>query len=809
MDCASCARTIENVLKTTPGVSEAHVNYATEKATVTFNPSKIQQSQLEKAIENTGYRVVKKTQFLRLFIKGMDSEHHAGMVRGELESLKGISKLSFNYNIQEASLEYDPEIVTKHEIFEAIKSAGHDSVERGEESYEDREKLARQAELSELKNKLAISVTLSLAILTLTYAPSLTNALATIPVFWINVAMFLLSLPVQFWAGAQFHRGAIAATQHGTADMNTLISVGTNAAFLYSTAATFFPQFFMQAGVAPDIYFDTAAVIITLILLGRYFEAVAKGQTSEAIRRLIGLQPKTARVLRKGKEIDVPVEQVEVGDVLRVRPGEKIAVDGVITEGSSAIDESMITGESLPVDKQKGDVVIGATINKTGSFLMRATKVGKDTALAQIIRLVEEAQGSKAPVQMLADKVSAVFVPIVIVIAIATFLVWFFFGPQPSFTRALVNFVAVLIIACPCAMGLATPTAIMVGTGKGAENGVLIRGGEALETLQKIDTIVLDKTGTLTKGKPSVTDVIAINGFSENQVLSLAASAEQASEHPIAQAIVEMAKAKKLRLLEPKKFQAVPGKGLEAIVDGKRIAVGNEKLMLKEKASISVLAEEAARLADNGKTAFFVAVNGKTAGVLAIADTLKPYSREAVAALEKMGIDVIMITGDNARTAKAIAKQAGITRVLAEVLPEQKEKEIQRLRKQGKIVAMVGDGINDAPALAAADVGIAIGSGTDVAMEAADVTLISGDLRNIITAIDLSKRTMRTIKENLFWAFAYNVALIPVAAGVLYPFYGILLNPILAGGAMAFSSVSVVGNSLRLNSFKPKTFTGK
>jgi Cu+-exporting ATPase len=552
-----------------------------------------------------------------------------------------------------------------------------------------------------------------------------------------------------------------------------------------------------------DVYFDTSAAIIVLILLGRFLEARAKGKTSEAIKKLIGLQPKTARVVRNGNEVDIPVEDVALGDIVIVRPGEKIPVDGIIKEGYSSVDESMVTGESLPVEKRRGDPIIGATMNKTGTFKFEATKVGKETVLSQIVRLVQEAQGSKPPIARMVDVIASYFVPVVISIAILTFVVWYFFGPHPALTYAFVNFVAVLIVACPCALGLATPTSIMVGTGKGAENGILIRGAEALETAHQLNTIVLDKTGTLTRGEPSVTDIIESEKFSRKEILTLAASAEKGSEHPLGESIVKKAKEENLSLLDSKNFRAIAGLGIEATIDSKRILLGNLRLMEEKKMGLNGLLNKAEQLSSEGKTPMFLAVDGQAAGIIAVADTLKENSKKAVEALQQMGLEVVMLTGDNQRTAKAIANQIGVDRVLAEVLPEMKAEEVKRLQSEGKKVGMVGDGINDAPALAQADVGIAIGTGTDVAMESSDITLIGGDLRGIVTVIALSKATLRNIKQNLFWAFAYNTILIPVAAGVLFPFFGILLKPVLAAMAMAFSSVTVVSNALRLRRFKP------
>jgi Cu+-exporting ATPase len=603
--------------------------------------------------------------------------------------------------------------------------------------------------------------------------------------------------------------------------MNTLIAVGTSAAYSYSVIAVLFPSLFAARGPEPHVYFDTAAVIVALILLGRFLETRARGQTSEAIKKLIGMQPKTALVIRDGKEMEIPVDDVKVCDLILVRPGERVPVDGIVRQGYSSIDESMITGESIPVEKKVDDEVIGATINKTGNFQFEATKVGKDTTLAQIVRLVEEAQGSKAPVQRLADIIASYFVPIVIGIAIVTFIIWYFVGPAPALTFALLNFVAVLIIACPCALGLATPTAIIVGTGKGAENGVLIRSAGALEQSHKIRTVLLDKTGTLTQGEPRVTDIIALPSSSQEEVLRLAASVERGSEHPLGEAIVEAASEKKLALSAALDFNAIPGHGVEATIEGNKLILGNLKLIKDRSLALRGLEEEADRLWEEGKTVMFLGINSQVEGIIALADTLKPDAKDAVAALRKLGTEVMMLTGDNQRAAEAIAREVNIDHVLAEVLPEHKAQEVKKLQEGGGVVAMVGDGINDAPALAQADVGIAIGTGADVAMETADITLISGDLRGVVTAIRLSKRTMRTIKQNLFWAFAYNTALIPVAAGVLYLAFGqtgtpwglrfILgdygfLNPILAAAAMAASSLTVVFNSLRLKRFKPARF---
>jgi Cu+-exporting ATPase len=585
--------------------------------------------------------------------------------------------------------------------------------------------------------------------------------------------------------------------------MHTLIAVGITAAWLYSTIAVLFPEIFPTESLA-EVFYDVTAVVVALVDLGLALEIKAKGRSSEAIKKLMGLQAKTARVVRNGKEIDIPVEEVVLDDIIVVRPGEKIPVDGEIVEGSSAIDESMITGESIPVEKYAGDEVIGATINKTGSFKFKATKIGKDTALSQIVQMVEEAQSSKPPIQRVVDKVSGYFVPSVIILAIASFVVWYLIGPAPALIYALVVAVTVLIIACPCALGLATPISLMVGVGKGAENGILIRSGEALETAQKLDAIVLDKTGTITEGKPSLTDIITVNDFTEDQVLSWSASVERASEHPLGEAIIRGAEDRSITLSDPKNFNAIPGHGVEAEVDGHKVLLGNIKMMYENQIDTGSLQDESATLADDGKTPMFVAVDGKSAGIVAVADTVKADSKEAIAQLKKMGLEVVMITGDNQRTANAIAKQVGVDRVMAEVLPEDKALNVQELQNEGKRVAMVGDGINDAPALAQADIGLAIGTGTDVAIEASDITLIKGSLKGVVLAIQLSKATMKNIKQNLVGAFAYNTAGLPIAAGLFYPLFGLLLSPLIAAAAMAFSSVTVVTNANRLRKFQPK-----
>jgi Cu+-exporting ATPase len=800
MSCASCAAKIEKGLSNLEGVSKATVNFASEKATVVFHPSQTDLSHLIEKVKDLGYGA--KVEKVLLPIQGMTCASCVNKVEKTLNSLKGVVHASVNFATERASVEYIPEEVTIRDLKKAVQDAGYEVLEVKEEDIVEKERLARERELSRLRWKFITGAILLAPILFLMYGASLLEKWFSLSREMNFFIQFLLATPVQFWAGWQFYVGFWKAAKHKTSDMNTLIAVGTSAAYLYSLIVTFGSHLIMVKGLMVDVYFDTSAAIIVLILLGRFLEARAKGRTSEAIKKLIGLQPKTARVIRNGNEVDVPVETVIPGDFVIVRPGEKIPVDGIVREGYSSVDESMVTGESLPVEKKTGDTVIGATINKTGTFKFEATKVGKDTVLAQIIRLVQEAQGSKPPIARMVDVIASYFVPVVIAIAIVTFLVWYFFGPHPALTYAFLNFVAVLIIACPCALGLATPTSIMVGTGKGAENGILIRGAEALETAHQLNTIVLDKTGTLTKGEPSVTDIIESERFSKKEILTLAASAEKGSEHPLGEAIVNKAKEENLILLDSKNFQAIAGHGIEVTIDSKKVLLGNLRLMEERKVFLNGLSEKAEHFSGEGKTPMFLAVDGEAAGIIAVADTLKENSKGAVESLHRMGLEVVMLTGDNQRTARAIAQQIGIDRILAEVLPGMKAEEVKRLQSEGKKVGMVGDGINDAPALAQADVGIALGTGTDVAMESSDITLIGGDLRGVVTAIALSKATIRNIKQNLFWAFAYNTILIPVAAGALFPFFGILLNPIFAAGAMAFSSVTVVTNALRLRRFK-------
>ena len=729
-------------------------------------------------------------------VEGMSCASCVARIEKALLDSPGVLRAAVNLATARAHVDYLPSETNRRDLAKVIESAGYRVAETGiGPGAEDTERLLREKDYRDLRTKVVAGAALGIVI----FLGSMRHWFPWVPPFLQNFfVLWALATPVQFVLGRQFYLGAWAALRHRTTDMNTLVAVGTSAAYFYSVAATIFPSFFHKAGVMPEVYFDTSALIILLILFGKMLEARAKGRTSEAIKKLMSLRPKTARIIRDGGEFDIPVEDVTVGDIILVRPGEKLPVDGVVTEGKSAVDESMITGESLPVEKKPGDEVIGATINKAGSLRFRATKVGKDTALAQIIRLVQEAQGSKAPIQRLADVIASYFVPAVIGIAVVTFAVWYAFGPSPRLTLALLNFVAVMIIACPCALGLATPTAIMVGTGRGAEHGILIKGGESLEMAHRIDTVVFDKTGTLTKGEPRVTDIAAAATFADRDVLFYAASAEKVSEHPLGESVVKMAGERGVALEGPRDFQVLEGLGISAMVGGKPVLVGSARIMMERGVDIGGLAAKADAFSGEGKTAVFVAVEGRAAGVLAIADTLKESSVPALRRLKALGLELVMLTGDNRRTAEAIAAQAGITTVVPEVLPQDKVNEIKRLQSLGKKVAMVGDGINDAPALAQADVGIAIGTGTDVAMEASDITLIKGDLGGVASAIELSRRTIRTIKQNLFWAFIYNTIGIPVAAGVLYPFFHILLSPIIASVAMAFSSVSVVSNSLRL-----------
>ncbi|MCC3416559.1 MAG: copper-translocating P-type ATPase [Microcoleus sp. PH2017_01_SCD_O_A] len=743
---------------------------------------------------------------LTLKLRGMSCAACASSIEQAIKSVPGVIECSVNFGMEQATIQYDSKQTNLTIIQEAVDAAGYEALPLQEMAEDDAEKADRKSASQNLQRKLWIAGSISI-ILVLGGIPTMTGwHLPFIPAwlhnFWLQL---VLTSPVQFWCGKSFYVGAWKSLKRRVATMDTLIALGTSAAYFYSVFVTFLPGLFTSQGLNPSVYYEVATSVIALILLGKNLENRAKGETSEAIRKLMGLQAKTARIVRNGEELEVPIAQVAIGDIVQVRPGEQIPVDGEVIEGASTVDEAMVTGESLAVKKQLGDEVIGATINKTGSFRFRATRVGKDTFLAQIVKMVQDAQASKAPIQKLADQVTGWFVPVVIAIALATFIIWF--NAMGNFTLATVTMVEVLIIACPCALGLATPTAVMVGTGKGAENGILIKGADSLELAHKIQIIVLDKTGTLTEGKPTVTDFVTIKGTAQSnelKLLQLAASVERNSEHPVGEAVVKYAQSQEVKLTDIQDFEAVVGSGVRGVSGGKSIALGSLRWMQELGCDTEYLELRARAFEAASKTVVWMAVEGKIEAILAIADALKPSSARSVKALQKLGLEVAMLTGDNRATAESIAQSVGITRIFAEVRPDQKAAQIQALQGEGKIVAMVGDGINDAPALAASDVGIAIGTGTDVAIAASDITLISGDLQGIVTAIQLSRATMRNIRENLFFAFIYNIAGIPIAAGILYPIFGWLLNPIIAGAAMAFSSLSVVTNALRLRNFKVK-----
>ena len=804
MHCASCAATIEKALSKLDGVSEASVNFAAESVMVQFNPDTVSHQDLEKAIVDAGYtphiREERTGGHLNLKVVGMDNPHCLGTVQGALNSLKGINSKELFIN-ERARIDFDPSVVSREEILQTIRDAGYTPLEDTEGTL-DREKEAREREIKTIKFKFIFSAILGIPLLILTMGPLVGIPVPHIPDRWEAILQFLLATPILLVNYQFYTRGILAVIKTKMATMDTLVALGTGAAWLYSTTVMIAIWSGKSGYSTENFYFEVAGLLIVFILLGKWLEAIAKGKTSEAIKSLMGLQAKTALVVRDGREMEIPVEEVRTGDEVLVKPGQKIPVDGVIVEGYSAVDESMLTGESMPVEKSTGDEVIGATINRTGSFRFRATKVGKDTALAQIVKLVEKAQGSKAPIQALADLISAWFVPVVVGLALLAFAVWMLAGQ--SFIFALTVFIAVLIIACPCALGLATPTAVMVGTGLGAKNGVLIKSAEALQMAHKINTVVFDKTGTLTKGEPELTDVVIFGEWGSDQVLELAASVEKNSEHPLGEAIVDGALARDLELTPPEDFHSITGKGVEGTVSDRKVAIGNRTYFTEMGLDLKGPDEAMVELENQGKTAMIVGVDGKIAGILAVADTLKEHSLAAVKALQKMGKEVIMITGDNRRTGDAIAAQVGIKRVLSEVLPQDKAAEVKKLQDDGRKVAMVGDGVNDAPALIQADIGIAIGSGTDVAIESGDIVLIKDDIRDVVMAIDLSSFAMRKIKQNLFWAFGYNTLGLPIAAGVLYPFTGFLLSPIIAGAAMAFSSVSVVSNSLLMRRYKRK-----
>lgn len=804
--------TLEAALRALPGVDEVKVNLAAGRLEVGYETGTTGLAEITETVRSAGYQVGAQT---RIGIQDLRCASCVGFIEGELKAAPGVLAASVNVATQEATVDYLPQKATLAQLNTAIEAWGYGTRPAVSEAPLDKQEQAHAREYRRLMRKFWFAAAVSLPVLATAYysfVPFLRDLnMDIIRLLWGVTG--LMTLPVLFWSGSDFFSGAWAAFRHRSANMNTLIALGTAAAWLYSTIAILFPAVFPEGTSEP--FYDVVAVVIALVVLGQALELRAKGRSGAAIRKLLGLQAKTARVVRDDREMDIPVEEVLVGDVVQVRPGEKVPVDGVLVQGSTAVDESMLTGESLPVSKKPGDEVIGATINKTGAFKFRATKVGKDTALAQIVRMVQDAQNSKAPIARLVDIVSGYFVPIVIILAVWTFVLWFDFGPQPRLVYALVTSVTVLIIACPCALGLATPMSLMVGIGKGAEHGILIRSGEALQTARSIQIVVLDKTGTITKGKPELTDVVAAEGgrWLADETLRLAASVETVSEHPLAGAIIEGAKTKSIALVSPENFEAIPGHGVSAKVDGRRVLIGNLKLMAREGIALAELEEKSKSLADEGKTPIYVAIDGQAAGIVAVADTLKDDSVEAIAALQKMGIEVVMITGDNRRTAEAIARQVGVPRVLAEVLPEDKAQNIHLLQADlagkrgagGGKVAMVGDGINDAPALAQADVGLAIGTGTDVAIEASDITLIKGSLMGVVTAIEVSRATMKNIHQNLFGAFIYNILGIPVAMGALFPLFGLLLNPLIAGAAMAFSSVTVVGNANRLRGFAPKS----
>ncbi|PFE01437.1 heavy metal translocating P-type ATPase [Priestia megaterium] len=786
MTCAACSNRIEKGLKKIEGVKEANVNLALERSTIIFDPSKTSPQAFEEKIEKLGYGVVsEKAEFS---ITGMTCAACSTRIEKGLNKLEGVTKASVNLALETASVEYSPSQIAPQDITQRVEKLGYGAKLKSEEKEE--EQSYREKELSKQKGKFWFSFILSVPLLWAMVSHFTFTSFIPLPHMlmnpWVQLA---LATPVQFVVGKQFYVGAFKALRNKSANMDVLVALGTSAAYFYSLYSSL--KSLGSSAHTNQLYYETSAILITLILLGKLFEANAKGRSSEAIKKMMGLQAKTAVVIRDGAEVEIPVEEVQKGEVIFIKPGEKVPVDGEIIEGQSALDESMLTGESVPVDKNIGDKVIGATLNKNGFLKIKATNVGRETALAQIIKVVEEAQGSKAPIQRLADYISGIFVPIVVGIALLTFFVWYIWIAPGEFAPALEKLIAVLVIACPCALGLATPTSIMAGSGRAAEYGILFKGGEHLEATHKIDTILLDKTGTVTNGTPELTDVRIAQGYEENELLQLVASAERLSEHPLAQALVAGIKNKGIEIQDPLSFEAIPGYGVKATVQERELLVGTRKLMNQHKVNIDTALEEMTNLEREGKTAMLVALDGKYAGMLAVADTIKATSKEAVSRLKEMGLEVMMITGDNRQTAQAIAMQAGIEHVIAEVLPEGKAEEVKKLQQQGKKVAMVGDGINDAPALALADIGMAIGTGTDVAMEAADITLMRGDLMSIADAIEMSRKTISNIKQNLFWAMGYNTLGIPIAAVGL-------LAPWVAGAAMAFSSVSVVLNALRL-----------
>ena len=823
MTCAACASRVQRRLEKGAGVQDATVNFGTERATVTYDRGSMDTARLVELVRSAGYDA--RTETVALPVTGLEWAVSAEPLERELKAVTGVIAASVNLAAGEARVDVLPEVVTPEVLEAAVRRAGYtlseavaiaDPVER--------ERVAREREYGQLLRKFwlaagvgVLAMILSMPLMmepsamhradlldrlmmplahwTLTAFPFLGSVSGDV----LRWALLVITTPVLVWSGRHFFRGAYSGLLHGTADMNTLIALGTGSAYVFSVVATVAPGLFTSAGLVPDVYYEAVAMIIALILLGKVLEARAKGRTSDAIRRLMGLQPKTARVLREGAEIDVDVSDLVVGDVVIVRPGERVPVDGVVLSGRSAVDQSLLTGESLPVEKGEGDEVVGGSINGSGSFRFEATKVGRDTALAQIVRLVQDAQGAKAPIQRVADRIAGVFVPIVVGIAVVALIAWLMFGPEPRFVFAMVSFVTVLIIACPCALGLATPTAVMVGTGAAAERGVLFRGGDALEIARDLRVVVLDKTGTVTEGRPALVGMHAAGGADEREVLRLAASVERVSEHPLGAAVVDGAIERGIETATVSDFASFGGRGIFGVVDGRRVLIGNRALMQESGIEVEALGDVANEEASAGRTPVYVAVDDVVSGILLIADPVKATSAAAIAELRTLGIEVLMLTGDNVRTAEAVAREVGVDRVIADVLPADKARVIRELQQErGVRVAMVGDGINDAPALAQADIGIAIGTGTDVALEASDVTLVGGDLGGVVTAVRLSRRTMRVIRQNLFWAFIYNVIGIPIAAGALYPLFGVMLSPVFASAAMALSSVSVVGNSLRL-----------
>ncbi len=804
MSCAACVRRVETGIESIEGVHDASVNLATGRVAVSYDPDAVSMDVVGEKIREIGYEAhelqedqsggVKK---LSLMVGGMTCAACVRRVESALKDIAGVEEASVNLAVSRATVTYRPDIVTVARLRAVIEDAGYEYLGMGEDWAEDPLEAARRREIRDLGTRVVAGLILSTLVM-VGSMPHWFPFVRVIPEQTMLYLLLVLTTPAVFWVGQRFFTGALKALRHKTADMNTLVAMGSLSAYLYSALATFWPRFFTEAGKDVQIYYEGAAMIVALVLLGRYLELRTRGKTSEAIRKLMQLKPKTARVLRDGREVEVLIEEVVEGDILQVRPGERISTDGVVTGGRSSVDESMLTGESMPVTKEVGANVFAGTINQAGSFTFRATRVGAETALARIIRMVEEAQGSKAPIQRFADKVASIFVPVVVVIACITFAVWYFVPEDASFSRALLNFVSVLIISCPCAMGLATPTAVMVGTGLGANEGILIKGGESLEKIYKLDTVVFDKTGTLTRGRPQVVGVVAAQEGARKEVLRIAVSIDALSEHPLARAIVEAGAEEGISPDPVDDFEAVSGLGARGVLHGHEVALGSKRFFVREGIDMGDMEDHAREMIAEGRTGVYVAINGKCIGFLALADALKESAVAGVGMLKKMGLGVIMITGDREETAQRMAAQVGIESIMAEVMPGDKAGEIRRLQGEGRVVAMVGDGINDAPALAASDVGIAVGAGTDVALEAADITLMRDDLRLVSVSIQLSADTMRVIKQNLFWAFIYNTLGIPVAAGVLYPFWGILLNPMFAAAAMALSSVSVVTNALRL-----------